>query len=262
MNVCGSRGCGLPRGSGRALARALVLTAVVLTNGLGPRAHAQNAVFLGRVLDANTERPIAGAQIDLLPLKRSVRSDSGGKFQLRALPVGEYEIRVRVLGYDSLTATMRVGVRDSVDTDFLMSASVKRLGTVLVEASRPARYGWRLQDFDERRTLGLGKFLDWSFFEKFRDRALPGLLIAQVPGIRTRRVRGEEYLISSRYGRSCYPQVFVNGLRTEGFDLQSISAGDIIGFEYYTVASTPMRFRSTGTAEGGSQCGTALFWMK
>ncbi len=111
-------------------------------------------------------------------------------------------------------------------------------------------------------TMGLGRFLDWSFFQQHGDRRVGGLLISRIAGVRTSGKGGAEYLVSERSGRRCYPQTIVNGVLYEGPDLSSINAADIIGFEYYTPTNTPLRYNSTGNGATGAQCGTAIFWMK
>ena len=55
----------------------------------------------------------------------------------------------------------------------------------------------------------------------------------------------------------------MNGIvRTATVDLNTLIAADIIGFEYYTVGSTPIKYNITGQKGSGAQCGTAIFWMK
>lgn len=53
----------------------------------------------------------------------------------------------------------------------------------------------------------------------------------------------------------------MNGF-VQDVDLDSINAGDIVGFEYYTVGTTPERFNLSGNRDGGSQCGTTVFGIK
>ena len=110
--------------------------------------------------------------------------------------------------------------------------------------------------------MGFGRFLDWSFFEKGDGRRVGGLLVSRIPGLRTRGNGGSEYLVSERSGGPCFPQTIVNGVVSDRLDLNSINASDIIGFEYYTVSSTPLRFSTTGAGQDGAQSGTAIFWIK
>ncbi|MCX5756869.1 MAG: hypothetical protein NTX19_12285 [Gemmatimonadetes bacterium] len=84
----------------------------------------------------------------------------------------------------------------------------------------------------------------------------------QIPGIRAVQRGPYEILVSTRNGKLCEPQIIVNGIVNQRFDRNSVSASEIIGVEYYTVATTPLRFNVTGTGTKGAQCGTAIFWLK
>lgn len=240
----------------------LLALASLLCLSVSRSALAQRSVFKGHVLDASTERPIVGAHVELPSLQLRVQADSGGAFHLRGINVGVYNVVIRAIGYDPMTARLSVAAADSIDTDFLLSASVSKLTAVRVKAARPERYASRLRAFDERRQFGLGRFLDWTFFEKNRDRKLGGLLVSRIAGARTRSTASGEFLVIERYGKPCSPQTIVNGLVQKSFDLNSVSVDDIIGFEYYSVASTPAQFGGSGERDGGSQCGTAVFWLK
>lgn len=240
----------------------LALAASLLNVSIPHCGLAQRAVMIGHVLDASSERPIAGAHVELPSLKLRVQSDSTGAFFVRGIGVGMYSVVIRAIGYDPIAARLNVVAADSVETDFLLSAVVTKLSAVRVEALRPERYGWRLRDFDERRRFGLGRFLDLTFFEKNKDRSLGGLLVSRIAGARTKSNASGEFLVSERYGKPCLPQTVVNGIVIKSFDLNSVRVDDIIGFEYYTVASAPVQFGGSGDENGGSQCGTAVFWLK
>lgn len=222
----------------------------------------QSAVLRGRVLDATNESPIPGAYVELVALKVRAQSDSSGAFQLRGIPAGVHQISVRAIGHDAMTARLQIAASDTIATDFLLSATATKLGTVKVSVSRSERYRVRLQGFEERRKIGLGRFLDGDFFEKNRTRALGVLLVSRIAGIRTIKTLGGEMLVGERYGSRCRPQIIVNGIVRDDFDLESVTTDEVIGFEYYSVASTPAEFARSGTREGGSQCGTAVFWLK
>ncbi len=71
-------------------------------------------------------------------------------------------------------------------------------------------------------------------------------------------MRGLELLISSHNGKPCSPQTILNGIVREDLDLNLLFTSDIIGFEYYALGSTPVRYNILGTAAGGAQCGTAI----
>lgn len=59
---------------------------------------AQGAV-VGTVRDAQTHRPIEGAEVALSALDRATSSDSAGHYNLRDVPAGPNQITVRFIGY-------------------------------------------------------------------------------------------------------------------------------------------------------------------
>jgi hypothetical protein len=257
------------RSNGMAYRSAWGRAAVVLLLVLGRPLHAQTAIFRGRIVDEHGERPIADAVIELRDLQRLVRSDSTGTFRLTGVPAGVHRVLVRRLGYDSVVTVMRFVERDSVDAEILLQATPTRLATVRTDAAGGPANAWKLQDFEERRAVGLGRFLDAATFERFRSRTVSEILVSSIPGLRTWGKGSQQYLEGQRGPRKgCMVQVILNGVSiTNGetdelFDVNSLEAADIIGFEYYTVASTPPRFNTSGGKVGGSQCGTAVFWTK
>ena len=136
----------------------------------------------------------------------------------------------------------------------------------------------RLDEFEGRRKMGLGRFVTQAYFEENDTRQLESALISRVPGIRTRRLAGKMALTASREGKLCYPQVVVNGLSVWNgvppgadakamrealiFDVNSIQTAEVIGFEYHSPSTTPFQYNATGTGGDGSSCGTAIIWTK
>jgi Carboxypeptidase regulatory-like domain len=244
--------------------------------GLSQPLVAQAGVISGQVLADKTERPIANARIELRATPFATRSDSAGRFQLKDIAAGDYVVVIRAIGYDSLVANVRLAARDAVDADFLMTSSVQTLAAVKVEADGSLDR-LRLAEFDERRALGQGRFLDRGVFEKNAASQVDVVIIGRVPGLRSARVAGKTVLTSSR-SRGCYPQVIVNGIsvwngmpggpdvkrnvETMLFDVNMLRNEEIIGFEWHNPASTPLKYNATSGAGGGSFCGTAIFWTK
>ena len=66
----------------------------------------------------------------------------------------------------------------------------------------------------------------------------------------------------------CYMQVIVNGMvKYNGsagqplFDIDELNTRDIIGFEFYTTATTPSQYNATRGKDMGA-CGTVIIWTK
>lgn len=56
----------------------------------------------GKVADAYTRQPLAGATLTLNPGGWGAVSDSAGRFRLTQIPVGRYDLAVRFVGYETL----------------------------------------------------------------------------------------------------------------------------------------------------------------
>ncbi len=53
----------------------------------------------GTVLDAVTKRPLAGANITVTELKKTVTTDTSGRYRFNAIPVGAYSVSVTYVGF-------------------------------------------------------------------------------------------------------------------------------------------------------------------
>jgi hypothetical protein len=251
-----------------------------LLGGLCARAafsqpSAQPAALVGRVLDERTEAPVAQAVLEVPALGLAVRADSTGAVRLAHVPPGAHRVRVRALGYTAVDAVLRFAPAATVESDFLLAPVAPRLSTVRVEAPMTAVGRMRLREFEERRKVGMGKFLDADYFEQNPGRSVGTLIQARVPGLRIVGFGSSEQLFVSGRGRrtnaggarGCVPRMIVNGLprdTLQGFRVGALQASEVIGFEFYTPSTVPAQYNIAGQrgGESGSDCGTAIFWTK
>ncbi len=261
----------------RTLACALLMCSAHL--GVASALVAQETRVTGLVLADGTERAISDALITVTPLTRQTRSDSAGRFHVGSLPVGTYRLVVRAIGFDSLVTDLQVTSTDPLDVEILLTPVAQRLATVKTSATI---VDLRLAEFEERRALGFGRFLDAREFERNPGSQVDVVIIGKIPGIRTTRKFGKMVLTASRNGKLCYPQIVVNGLslfngvmkrsgdpRTDAialetmlFDINTLRTDEIVGFEWHNPASTPARYNATSGGDDGSSCGTAIIWTK
>lgn len=80
------------------LIRHFLLVAVLLVTGAIP-ALAQNGSFVGQVRDKESQRPIAGAIVELSGTTFTGKTDSGGNYRIDNLAPGSYNITVQCFGY-------------------------------------------------------------------------------------------------------------------------------------------------------------------
>jgi len=115
------------------------LRVVPLTNGLlaivedSTTPEGRISVITGRVLDAGTHRPLAGATVIIDRTTRGVGTESDGTFRLPAVPSGSHTITVRYLGY--VRRVMQVNVGEDATTampDVMLTQAANQLDQVVV----------------------------------------------------------------------------------------------------------------------------------
>jgi outer membrane cobalamin receptor len=119
------------RGLGRVSAIALLLLATP------DRVRAQYPGELaGRVTDAITGEPVAGAQIEVLGTGLTAVSDGRGEFQIRGLEPGRHSLRLSRIGYETLQ--QEIEIRNGETTRFTarLGADPVPLESVRAEAKR------------------------------------------------------------------------------------------------------------------------------
>jgi CarboxypepD_reg-like domain len=248
----------------------------------GASALAQQASFGGTVLNEAGEKPVANVEIVLEGANRSVRSDSAGNFVFTGLSAGKVTVLVRHLGFEPLRSEFTLGATQKFEVDLLIKPAVTQLQNVNVKGEVTSPWASRLMDFEERRRTGIGRFLTADFFDE-HGRPVSAFLQSKLPGVKFVQAGGRKLMASTRgcgmkcdtvalleknsTPRACYMQIVVNGVvRYSGaagqpmFDVDELNSKDIIGLEFYTVATTPLQY--SGGYSDKAACGTVIFWTK
>ena len=272
--------------------RRAVLFATLMTLPVASRPVAQaqgTATLGGTVMIDPSEKPLANAEISIVQLKLSARSDSAGNFVINGVAGGRYEVSFKLLGYEAITTMLNFLPGQKVEGDFLMKPLTTTLAKVDVNASAPtagASGNSSMVEFEARRKRGGGKFLTQDVFEKGENRLMSDILLTKLPGIHANMLGTSGKALAS--GRStvsistetgarldkfdvdkgakddCYLQILVNGAimyqAQAGrplFDINTVNPSTVAAIEFYTTAQTPPQYQSTG-----SQCGTVLIWTR
>ena len=207
---------------------------------LGAQTPTATSLFTARILDARTERPIAQASILLPGLERTARSDSLGNVRLTQLPAGKHVALVQAIGYDSLLFAIDVAQSDTAEADLMLTPIAQQLGTVKVEATGGMRAA-RMAEYEERKKIGLGTFMDSTAFQEFPGTPLADVLNRRLPGPRFR-------------GRRC---VVLDGVPVVGSDPNLVLPEEIAALEVHTRATVPAKYG------GSAGCGVVvLVWRK
>lgn len=267
------------------LLAALVFAAIGTASGQQvDRSSGATTSLSGIVLVDSTERPIAGADVELVGTTFRTRTDSSGAYFMSGMTPGSYRLQVRAVGYAPLLLTIELTLEAMKEVEVLLLPVAQELERVDVKASLTpmARH---LLDFENRRKFGIGKFLDSTALWKFGDRQWAQAIVAQVPGVRATSYGASSALtVGSRGPTSrsplpsgdgvdirrgakpaCYMRVYVDGVlkyNTQAgetlFDVTNYDGPQIVAAEVYTAAQLPAEFNRLSSAS----CGAILLWTR
>ncbi|WP_417431211.1 TonB-dependent receptor [Halpernia sp.] len=102
---------------------------------LGFLGYSQNSIS-GKVLDINTNTPIANAKITITDLHNSIQSDSAGNYHFSNIPAGTYLIEATVADYKSYSKN--ITVKGETTTDFKLDKSETEIAEVVITGSSKA----------------------------------------------------------------------------------------------------------------------------
>jgi hypothetical protein len=139
---------GSPRGRGQC-ARIALAGALLLVRGAGALQGQEIGDLRVRVID-ETGRRVPFAQVEIVPTSRRLVTDQNGEFFVPGLPDGEYDLRVKRIGYLPATVTVRVPQLEPWVT-VTLGAVPTMLDSVRIRERGPARRytGVVLDDHDQ-----------------------------------------------------------------------------------------------------------------
>lgn len=192
---------------------------VVLILGAASSGAAQSV--RGRVLEAETGRPVSEAQVTLVTpngLAAGVAfSNPDGQFLIKAPRSGRYILQIRRLGFQARADAVDVGAGELV-LEYRLAAVPVTLDPVTIEAEVNARY-LDLVGFYQRQRADFGHFITRDKIEARRAARVSDVLQV-VPGVRLlpdsravgARVRVQLRSALDQRGAVCEPRVFIDGL--------------------------------------------------
>ena len=222
-------------------------------------ATAQQGIIRGVVRDS-LGAPIKDADVGILARHVVARTNGDGRFILRRLPVGEYEISARRLGYQPMRTTVRVVETGMDSVRIVLHARPVQLEGV--ESSERAISQLRnIEDFHRRRLQGLGQYVTREDFPQVSSVAD---MLRIIPGLRFVNIGAGQWGIrlpaTNLYEQHCEPTIWVDGQTARDIEIDDIPVTDIEGIEVYSGPSTtPQRFAPS--VSRGS-CGTIVVWTR
>jgi hypothetical protein len=218
----------------------------------------------GTVTDGETDRTLEASLVAVDELKLVRLTDSQGRFDLAQLPPGVWVLRVEHLGYATREDSVFIPPGESVELRVQLGPQPIPLEgfTISVE---PRNRELELEGFYQRRDWGLGR--QWTRQQIEEERALfLADLIRKIPGLEvvregfmtkvySRRRVGLPRDPTARMPDRCQLAVYVDGMKLEDFDIDSVDPLRLQAFEvYHGVSETPIQY--------AHHCGVMLLWLR
>ncbi|WP_232798091.1 TonB-dependent receptor [Salinibacter altiplanensis] len=167
---------------------------------LVPAASAQSTGAVeGRVFDGETDTTLPEVNVVISTLDRGAVTDEEGRFALRNVPSGTYQLQARFVGYETTTRTVQVTAGSATQLRLRLSRSSVEMSGIQVTALSPDREPTGSLDAEQIRTAEV---------------ADPGALLRDLPGINSVR-RGPVGLDPNVRGLSeTEVGTYIGGMRT------------------------------------------------
>ncbi len=242
----------------------LAIAALVFSSTLATIAEAQTPApvpagrrqMVGFVRDIKGG-PLEGVSIEVLGQK--VVTDRKGAFALLTNQIDTASISIKRVGFEPLDAfiTTRNGMWDTVVVQLESSATT--LAEVNVTDVYSSRAGG-IRGFEERRRLKLGMFVTREEIAERGEQKLSEVLRTR-KGVQIVRGRVRFAAFTGSRGTQCQPNVYLDGARAPGMEVDEILANSVQAIELYPYLSTlPMEFQSIGAQT--TPCGTIVIWTR
>lgn len=217
------------------------------------------ATLVGRVLLADTGAPAEAARVELAGRDRTALTDSLGRFRLEGLAPGTDTLRVSTLEGRSTVRPVELVAGGEVTMEIALEPRVVDLGglEVTVEGPRRTELG-RLAD---RIEDGAGQYITRDELAEHGGRlsfAFRGILGANVEYVPRQGFRVR--LRNSRPGGRgyCPPELFVDGSRAPGVEIDAYEPEEIAAIEVYTADVVPGEFKTPDSMD----CGAVVMWTQ
>ncbi len=169
----------------------------------------------GRITDSASGNGIAGVTVEVKAIKRNVLSGQNGSFLLNDIPVGQYNISLRIFGYVPFSKVVDIVEGERTTLNVKLSPSATRLGEVVTTATGRQK---KVELGNSITTLNVEEIMKTSparTVTEILDGRVPGLTVQQSSGAPGDPARIRIGGIGS-VNRSNDPIVIVDGIRVVG----------------------------------------------
>jgi TonB-dependent starch-binding outer membrane protein SusC len=221
MNTATARGA-RSRAPLRRLGWPTLIAGALLAFSVGAApAMAQTGTVEGEVV-TQAGTPILNAQIQLVGTQRSTATDARGRFVLRNLAPGDYQLRVSSLGYRTETTSVQVTAGATATVRFEMSTSAIALDQIVVTGQATGT---------ARRAIGTSvASIDASALENAPVKSFSQLLQGRVAGVHVlpgggKSGQGSRIVLrgAASVTQSNEPLIYVDGVRIDNASVSGVN---------------------------------------
>ena len=188
--------------------------ALVLLALAAPAGAQERASVTGRVTDAGSMGPLAGAQVQIEGTNYGQLTNAEGRFVILNIPPGTHTLRAVFIGYGPVAHEFTVTAGGTAEVDFELSTSALALDGIVVTATgqqRKRELGNAVGDIDAAAIRDVAPINNLSDLLQGRSAGVQILNSAGTSGVGSRiRIRG-----SSSISLSNEPLVYVDGIRVD-----------------------------------------------
>lgn len=188
----------------------LMVLFTLVAIGQEVRAQLPSGRIVGRVTDASTGDFLPGANVILVGTNLGAASDRYGYYRIENVPVGNYRLQVKYIGYKDFETDVRVSdVGQTVKLDIALEVSAVEIGEVVVEGLREGQVKALTQQMN---APNIKNVLAREEMERFPDLNTAEVL-QRIPGIAVQRSLGEGRFVNIRGTEPRLSNVTIDGER-------------------------------------------------
>jgi TonB-linked SusC/RagA family outer membrane protein len=202
-----------PADGWRHVAVACLIAGPLLAVGVAVHAQSAVGVIAGRVTDARTALPAAGALVAVEGTSLSGLAGNDGRYRIANVPPGSHTVTVRLVGFSATSQAVRVVADATVSADFTLQATAIPLEEILVTGTaggaKLRAIGNSVAKINAVEAVALGAPLNLTSLLNARA---PGLVVNHATG---RLGAGGSINIRGRSSLSLgdAPLIYVDGVR-------------------------------------------------
>ncbi len=226
-----------------------LILAVLAACSIPPEAFAASGIVKGYVRDAQTGKPLFGANVLLVGTSMGAVSNEDGHFVVNDVPAGKYRIRASYVGYDNREFSIEVLSNGATRRDFSLRAVGVKGKEVVVTAQAAGQNSAINQQLSSDQIMNV--------VSAARIRELPDAnaaeSIGRLPGVSLVRSGGEGAQVVIRGLAPQYNEITIDGIEvppnvssSRAVDLSDISSNMLGGIQVIKAITPDMDAAAVG----------------